>query len=265
MVRAVAEGLTLAALVGAWSVIVGYAVDDEPGPEVQARLIRRLRARRRFGSWAQAFQRTAADVSRLVVAEPLLLRMLNNAQARAPKIAAQVRLDKAARALAAAERGDSPAAAIDASPIWEQAKQRELGRARYEILSLDFYRATYPFWRYTSLLDSATTAGCRALHGLTMPAKDPRWPGYVPPRHWHCRSHIEAVTHSTGMQAALREPLPEHAGDGTFATLLDEWEPVPGHYPPELFALYLEAKGISGPHLELDGPWWRKDADARAR
>ena len=119
-------------------------------------------------------------------------------------------------------------------------------------------RRVNPFWRYNSVLDDRTTEGCRELNGLVMPAKDPRWPGFTPPRHWRCRAHLEAITHSEGVKAPKRRPIEEYAGEGTFATLNEEWEPRPGNYPPDLWEIYAAAKGIESPHIELDGPWWRK-------
>ena len=80
----------------------------------------------------------------------------------------------------------------------------------------------------------------------------------IEPRHWRCRAHLEAITHSEGVKAPKRRPIEEYAGEGTFATLNEEWEPRPGNYPPDLWEIYAAAKGIESPHIELDGPWWRK-------
>jgi SPP1 gp7 family putative phage head morphogenesis protein len=148
--------------------------------------------------------------------------------------------------------------AVESEPIREEL-QVAFARTRHGVLELDFYRAAYPFWRFNAVLDDRTTQGCRALNGLTMPAKDERWAGFVPPRHWRCRSHLDAVVHSEGVNAPKRKPIAEYAGEGTFATLNEEWEPRPGNYPPDLWDIYAAAKDIESPHIELAGPWWRKN------
>lgn len=202
-------------------------------------------------------------------------------QQRAPQVAAAVQLDTANRLMSKAEHGQQQGQPLEQTKGEMYALLRELGcdpspkqshpiiteevqgrfaRTRESILSLDFYRAAYPYWQYTSVLDERTTAGCRALNGVTMPASDPRWVGFVPPRHWNCRSHVLAVVHSEGVKAKKTAPDEEYAGDGSFGTLKDEWEPKPGSYPSDLWDIYAAAKDIASPHIELEGKWWRKKA-----
>jgi SPP1 gp7 family putative phage head morphogenesis protein len=130
-------------------------------------------------------------------------------------------------------------------PVIQEEIQKRFARTRSEILSLDFYRAAYPFWRYVATLDERTTQGCRALDGLTMPASDPQWVGFVPPRHWRCRAHVVAVVHSVGAQARKTQPDEQYAGDGSFGTLIEEWEPRPGDYPQDLWEIYAARKSLS--------------------
>lgn len=198
---------------------------------------------------------------------------------RAPDVARAAQLDSATKLRARAKKGQEQGEKLESTkgelyglmrelgidptpvksnPIVQEELQSRFARTRESILSLDFYRAAYPYWRYSSVLDERTTKGCLALNGLTMPASDPRWVGFVPPRHWSCRAHVLAVVHSEGVKARKTEPNPEYAGDGSFGTLIDEWEPKPGNYPPDLWDIYAEAKGIATPHLELEGKWWRK-------
>jgi len=202
-------------------------------------------------------------------------------QKRAPQVAAAVQLDTASRLRAKAEHGEKQSQPLQqtkgemfallrelgcdpnppkSNPIITEEVQTRFSRARETILSLDFYRAAYPYWRYSSVLDDRTTTGCRKLDGLTMPASDPRWVGFVPPRHWNCRSHVLAVVHSEGVKAKKTAPDEEYAGDGSFGTLKDEWEPKPGSYPSDLWDIYAAAKDIASPHIELEGKWWRKKA-----
>lgn len=201
---------------------------------------------------------------------------------RAPDVARAAQLDTAAKLRKRAETARDSGQSIESTktelyglmrdlgvdptpvrshPIVQEELQSRFSRTRESILSLDFYRAAYPFWKYSAVLDAVTTAGCRALDGLTMPAGDPRWVGFVPPRHWNCRSHVIAVVHSDGAQAKKTAPDEQYAGEGSFGTLVDEWEPKPGSYPQDLWEIYAAAKGIAEPHIELEGRWWRKNPD----
>lgn len=270
-----AERLALAELAGYLSVLQDYQGDS---------------LRMNTGGWrppnlfakaAAWFRRKVDDAS----AVPVQFEIVEKAQRRAADLAPAAHLDTAARLLKHVEsrrasgapdedtRAEIRAALLDLSldpskrPAVESEPIREelqvaLSRTRHSILSLDFYRVAYPFWRYSSVLDDRTTEGCRALDGLTMPAKDERWLGFVPPRHWRCRAHLLAVVHSVGAQAKKTAPDEQYSGVGTFATLNEEWEPRPGNYPEDLWEIYAASKGIVSPHIELDGPWWRKGYEA---
>lgn len=269
-----AEVLALAELAAWYSLAIDSPVMDAPAlmnsgswgvPRVFARAV----------SWFKGRLASAGAV-------PVEYEFAAEADHKARKTAPAAQLDTASRLLESIDRAEraqvDPAQAqgeladliarLGTSPTMRPADesvplreelQKSFARTRTEILSLDFYRAAYPAWRYTSVLDDRTTEGCRALDGLTMPAKDPRWLGHVPPRHWHCRAHIEAVVDSALAQAGLTTPPPGTSGEGTFGTLRDDWEPRPGDYPPELWDIYAGAMGIADPHVELGGKWWRKD------
>lgn len=269
-----AEMLSLAELAGYLSIL-----EDHP---LEPRLF--MNAGSRWGvpalldkavSWFRRRIERAASV-------PVEYQIGKQAQARAPDLARATQLDTTARLVRHTERAEKSAAPIEqtktelrqvledlgltpgGSPLTEalpvrESLQESFARTRVEVLSVDFYRAAYPHWRYTSVLDERTTQGCYALNGLVMPAKDPRWVGFTPPRHWNCRSHIEAVVDSVAAQAQKRSPPPEYAGEGSFGTLRDSWEPRPGNYPEDLWQIYAASAGIGEPHIEIPGPWWRKE------
>jgi SPP1 gp7 family putative phage head morphogenesis protein len=274
LAQRIAESLTLAELAAALGV-----AEDYQGRETIEMNASRWKVPSLFSkaaSWLLGKIERAAAV-------PVVYEFAEKPVTRAPKVAAAVQLDTASRLRAKAEQAQKAEQPIKEAKTELHALMRELGvdptpvvshpiiveevqsqfsRTRETILSLDFYRAAYPFWRYSSVLDTSTTKGCRALDGLTMPASDPRWVGYVPPRHWRCRSHVLAVIHSDGVKARKTEPNPEYAGDGSFGTLVDEWEPKPSSYPKDLWDIYAEAKGIASPHIELEGKWWRKSTSS---
>ena len=146
---------------------------------------------------------------------------------------------------------------VESEPIREEL-QTAFAQGRREILSLDFYRAAYPFWRYNSVLDDRTTEGCREAQRAGDASQGPTLAWLHAAAALALPRAFEAITHSEGVKAPKRRPIEEYAGEGTFATLNEEWEPRPGNYPPDLWEIYAAAKGIESPHIELDGPWWRK-------
>jgi SPP1 gp7 family putative phage head morphogenesis protein len=274
LAQRIAEALTLAELAAALGV-----GEDYRGAETIEMNTSRWKVPSLFSraaSWLLGKIERAAAV-------PVEYEFADKPVKRAPMVAAAAQLDTASRLRAKAEQAQRAEQPIKEAKSELHAIMRELGvdptpvvshpiiveevqsrfsRTRETILSLDFYRAAYPFWRYSSVLDDRTTTGCRALDGLTMPASDPRWVGFVPPRHWHCRAHVIAVVHSEGVAAKKTAPDEQYAGDGSFGTLVDEWEPKPGSYPKDLWDIYAEAKGIASPHIELEGKWWRKSTSS---
>lgn len=274
LAQRIAEALTLSELAAALGV-----AEDYQGTETIEMNASRWKVPSLFtkaASWLLGKIERAAAI-------PVVYEFAEKPVKRAPMVAAAVQLDTASQLRAKAGQAQKAKQPIEEAKTELHALMRELGvdptpvvshpiiveevqsrfsRTRETILSLDFYRATYPFWQYSSVLDNNTTKGCRALDGLTMPASDPRWVGYVPPRHWRCRAHVLAVVHSEGVKARKTEPNPEYAGDGSFGTLIDEWEPRPSSYPKDLWGIYAEAKGIASPHIELEGKWWRKSTSS---
>lgn len=268
----IAEGLLLAELAAMYGLTIDY-----PGVQTLE-----MNTKPSWWKLPKVFQRAVEWFTEKLdraVEVPVVYEFGERPVKRAPQVAAAAQIDTAARLRKRAETGKSQDEPIEATkrelyglmsdlgvdptpvrshPIVQEELQSRFARTRESILSLDFYRAAYPYWRYSSVLDDRTTAGCVALNGLTMPASDPRWVGFVPPRHWNCRAHVIAVVHSDGVNAKKTTPDEKFAGDGSFGTLVDEWEPKPGSYPPDLWEIYAAAKGIANPHIELEGKWWRK-------
>lgn len=274
LAQRIAEALTMAELAAALGVAEDYQGTNTIEMNASRWKVPSLFSR--AASWLLGKIERAAAVS-------VVYEFADKPVKRAPMVAAAVQLDTASRLRSKAEQAQRAEQPIKEAKSELHALMRELGvdptpvvshpiiveevqsrfsRTRETILSIDFYRAAYPFWRYSSVLDDQTTTGCRALDGLTMPAGDPRWVGYVPPRHWGCRAHVVAVVHSDGAAAKKKSPDEKYAGDGSFGTLVDEWEPKPGSYPKDLWAIYAEAKGIASPHIELEGKWWRKSTSS---
>lgn len=268
-----AEALVLAELAGMYSVAI-----DNPLSETLLHM-QTTGSRWRVPGFFRDAVRWISDRIERATTVPVVYEFGEKPRQRAPMVAAATQLDTAAKLRAKAESGAQLELPLGETkremyallkelgcdpepkvshPIIQEETQTRFARTRESILSLDFYRAAYPFWRFDATLDDRTTAGCRALNGLTMPASDPKWVGFVPPRHWNCRSHVRGVVHSEGVNAKLTQPIGEYAGDGSFGTLREEWEPKPGSYPEDLWDIYASAKGIASPHIEIPGAWWRK-------
>lgn len=49
---------------------------------------------------------------------------------------------------------------------------------------------TFPYWEYKTVGDDRVRPGHRALHGLILPANDPRWLKLYPPNGWNCRCYV---------------------------------------------------------------------------
>jgi SPP1 gp7 family putative phage head morphogenesis protein len=276
-----AEQMALAELAGYLSIIEGYPLE--------VRLFLNADSRWRVPA---LFEKAVSWFSRRLeraAAVPVEYEIGKRVEKRAPEVARATQLDTTNQLVRHAESGEKQGKPLPAMKAELRAALEELGltpggapttealpvreqlqesfvHTRTEVLSVDFYRAAFPHWRYTSVIDTRTTAGCRALDGLVMPAKDPRWVGFTPPRHWKCRAHIEAVGDSVAAQAEKKSPPAEFVGEGSFGTLRDAWEPRPGNYPDDLWGIYKESAGIGEPHIIIPGPWWRKEKrDAVAR
>ncbi|MFZ6038642.1 MAG: phage portal protein family protein [Bacteroidota bacterium] len=48
----------------------------------------------------------------------------------------------------------------------------------------------FPYWEYRTVGDDKVREEHRKLHGLTLPASDPRWNKIWPPNGWKCRCHV---------------------------------------------------------------------------
>lgn len=275
LAQRLAQQLALAELAGYLSIVAGYPAEVRPLLMNAGSIWRTPGVFKRAVAWFRDKVDAATSV-------PVQYEMAERAAARAVASGAAAHLDTAARLMKHAASRAAHGAELDAtktelrraledlgltpggSPLVESVPLREelqktLARTRTDVLSVDFYQAAYPYWRYTSVLDTQTTVGCRALNRLTMPSKDPRWKGLLPPRHWKCRAHIEAVVHDEGVRAAKDEPPPGHEGEGEFGSINQNWEPIPGNYPADLFAIYRKQVGGEYSHVEVPGPWWRKD------
>jgi SPP1 gp7 family putative phage head morphogenesis protein len=53
---------------------------------------------------------------------------------------------------------------------------------------------TFPYWEYKTVDDDRVRPEHRALHGLILPANDPRWRKLFPPNAWNCRCFVVGRT-----------------------------------------------------------------------
>lgn len=82
-----------------------------------------------------------------------------------------------------------------------------------------------PYWMFDAVLDSGTTATCRALNGTVLPYDHPFWQRNYPPRHFGCRSGIRSLTEQEAVQRGITETAPKAESPEGFGRLPDpdEW------------------------------------------
>ncbi len=118
---------------------------------------------------------------------------------------------------------------------------------RYVQMTDPAVRRARPFWRYSSITDQRTTILCNEADDTVLPADHPWWQGHYPPCHFSCRAHIVTLSEDEAQEAGITtDPTAEPAmeGFGMAPTVVaQDYEPIPGEYPPELEAAYLEDTG----------------------
>jgi len=82
-----------------------------------------------------------------------------------------------------------------------------------------------PYWMFDAVLDSGTTATCRALNNTVLPYDHPFWQRNYPPRHFGCRSGIRSLTEQEALQRGITKTAPTAESPEGFGRLpdLDEW------------------------------------------
>lgn len=79
--------------------------------------------------------------------------------------------------------------------------------ARYQVMNSPGLKGWVQAYRYTAIIDSATTTICRHLHGKIF--TDETLNGYVPPNHYNCRSMLLPVTRlDQNWEAEMRQQGP---------------------------------------------------------
>lgn len=61
----------------------------------------------------------------------------------------------------------------------------------------------FPYWQYITVQDGRVREEHAALHGLTLPANDPRWAKIYPPNGWNCRCRIVPLTANEVQEADI--------------------------------------------------------------
>lgn len=84
---------------------------------------------------------------------------------------------------------------------------------------------SHPFWKFSAIVDQATTAVCRASHNVVLPANHPWWKTHTPPLHMLCRSTIVALTERTAKQLGVADKPTELEPAEGFGDPASLWKP----------------------------------------
>lgn len=133
--------------------------------------------------------------------------------------------------------------------IFRTQAQSAYAAGRYQQMTDPAVQRARPFWRYSSITDQRTTILCNAADDTVLPADHPWWQGHYPPCHFNCRAHAVTLSEEEAQEIGITsDPTSEPAMDGFGAApvvVAQDYEPIPGEYPPELFAEY-EGTGTDG-------------------
>lgn len=120
--------------------------------------------------------------------------------------------------------------------------QTAYNRGRYHQMTRPAVKRLRPFWMYDAVLDSLTSDICRPRNGVVRRADDAWWNGNHPPLHHRCRSALRTLTRRQAEWRGITsdDDLPDTEPGEGFGGLpsLDEWEPDPSKYPPELWDIH---------------------------
>jgi SPP1 gp7 family putative phage head morphogenesis protein len=121
--------------------------------------------------------------------------------------------------------------------IFRNNLQSSYSAGRYRQESEPAVRKRRPYRQFVSLLDTRTTATCRALNRVIRPVDDTFWLSHYPPLHHQCRSITRLLRESqVGDKGGVTSELPDvtvQEGWGSVPTR-KEWEPDLSKYPPAL-------------------------------
>jgi SPP1 gp7 family putative phage head morphogenesis protein len=120
--------------------------------------------------------------------------------------------------------------------IFRNAAQHAYNAGRYRQLTKPDIATARPFWQFDAVLDTRTTAVCRAADGTVLPADHPWWQTHQPPLHHRCRSAVLALRPSQAAAKGLTPDPTSIAADRGFGNppALDDWEPDLDDYSPEV-------------------------------
>ena len=126
--------------------------------------------------------------------------------------------------------------------IYRTNVQLAYGAGRWAQLTDPDQLAARPAWVFDAVLDSRTSAPCRARDGVTLPASDAWWRTNFPPMHHRCRSGVRSLPpEGAAARGFTVNPPSGGAADG-FGLTPDaaEWAPDPGDYPGALWRIFVK-------------------------
>lgn len=121
--------------------------------------------------------------------------------------------------------------------------QKAYVSGRYIQASDPTVRKARPYWKFSAIMDKATTPICHQCNETILLADDPWWKTHLPPLHHQCRSTFITLRASQAKKMGIDKEGPDMEpkdGFGSFKdnNAHDEPKPDLGTYPQELVKWY---------------------------
>lgn len=93
-----------------------------------------------------------------------------------------------------------------------------------------------PFWRFSAVLDGATSEICRKCTGTILPASSVWWKTHQPPLHFQCRSTIISMRADAAKKRGITKSAPRTKAEAGFGSVESppEFTPTGFEYPNPL-------------------------------
>lgn len=124
-----------------------------------------------------------------------------------------------------------------AETVFRNATQRALNAGRYRQMKDPAVVKFRPYFMQDSVLDSGTTAQCRALDGIILPADHEHWSMFWPPGHHKCRRGVRSLRKAEAERRGITNVppvLPATPGWGNPPDAQGIWVPDPKKHDPKL-------------------------------
>lgn len=126
-----------------------------------------------------------------------------------------------------------------AATVYRNAVQKAYNAGRYRQMKEPSVVRFRPYFMHDSVLDGRTTATCRGLNGIILPADHAHWKTHWPPGHHRCRRSVRSLRKSEAEKRGIAKAAPELKDSDGWGKAPDDdpvWKPDPKKTDPKLLA-----------------------------